>query len=167
MLQALFAIWDMDELQRTYEQYVLEINQKMPVGAEDFEAELQKAFSRQQNKINERVLKEFQEKLARVWNIPEFQKVRQEISSTGAKFAFTEEQKFLLDEISEFNRFRLRDNFLDTIYHEINTLDSKEGLLKFWNEIRYELFMYRSFIGKEYETLIAKFIDEKLARAED
>ena len=162
MLQTLFATWDIDELQSVRERCVAEIKQKMPGGAGDFEDELQKAFRQQQNKINERVLKEFQEKLARVGTISEFQKVRQEMGATGAKFAFTEEQKYLLEEISEFNRFRLRDNFLDTIYHQINTLNTKESLLKFWNEIRYELFMYRSFIGKEYETLIAKFIDEKL-----
>ena len=167
MVQTLFETWDMEELQRTYDEYVVEIRMKMPAGAEDFENELQRACRQQQNKINERVLKGFQEKLARVWNISEFDKVRREISATRAKFAFTEEQKYLLDEISEFNRFRLRDNFLDTIYHEINTLNSRESLLKFWNDIRYELFMYRSFIGKEYETLIAKFIDEKLARTED
>jgi hypothetical protein len=167
MLQTIFETWGIEELQKTYEEYVAEIKMKMPAGAEDFENELQRAFRQQQNKINERVLKEFQEKLARVWSISEFEKVRREISATEAKFAFTEEQKYLLEEISEFNRFRLRDNFLDTIYHEINTLNSKESLLKFWNEIRYELFMYRSYIGKEYETLIARFIDEKVARTED
>jgi hypothetical protein len=167
MIQTLFATWDIDELKKTYENYETQIKRRMPKGAEDFEEELERAFGQQQKKINERVLKEFQGKLARVWSFSDFEKVRQEIIATGAKFTFAEEQKYLLDEISEFNRSRLRDNFLDTIYHEINTLSSKESLLKFWNEMRHELFMYRSYIGKEYETLIAKFIDEKLARAED
>ena len=165
--QSLSEIWDSDELLRVYENALGEIRSKMVASAEDLEQELLKSYRIQKNKINERVLKGFQEKLARVSNIAEFQQVRLEISSIAPKFGFNEEQQFLLEEIAEFNRFRLRDSFLDGIYQRANALNSKESLLAYWEEVKQDLFRYRSFIGKEYETLIAKFLDEKIAKLQD
>lgn len=164
MLRSLASHWDNEELMDAYRRAIDEIRRKMPGGAGSLEENLKKACTLQQKKINERILKEFQEKLGRVSSIPEFQDIRREIGAVQSKFAFTEEQRFLLEEISEFNRFRVRDRYLDAIYREINDLRSRESLFQYWNRIKSDLFAYRSFIGKEYETLIAKFIDERIER---
>ncbi len=166
MRQALTDIWDSDELFRRYRQSIFDVRKLMPVGVEALEQELEKAFILQRKKINERVLKGFQERLGHVADISAFQQIMEEIAATKPKYAFTEEHLFLLDEICEFNRYRIRDNYLDAIYQEISNLRSTESLLAFWNKVKGELFCYRSFIGKEYEMLIAKFIDERLDRLE-
>ncbi|MFZ2447045.1 MAG: hypothetical protein WAW37_11860 [Syntrophobacteraceae bacterium] len=166
MLQSLRDIWDNDSLRETCEQWAEQLRNRMPAGAEELEQDLRKAFRAQQKKINERVVKTFQEKLGHAESIPQFQKVRREIESTKSQFAFIEEQLFLLEEMSEFNRFRIRDASLDAIYREISGLKTRESLRAYWDNIKYDLFLYRSFIGKEYETLIAKFIDEKMERLE-
>ena len=36
----------------------------------------------------------------------------------------------------------------------------------YWNELKLELLAYRSYIGKEYESLIAEFIDLKSQQME-
>ncbi|MHC1726825.1 MAG: hypothetical protein AB9866_12595 [Syntrophobacteraceae bacterium] len=162
--QSLLTVWDNDGLLATYERAIGEIRQKLPLGAENFEEDLRKIFKLQQNKINERILKEVQGKLRRASTIPQFLELRLEIKSIISSHNFSEEQLFLLQEISEFNRSRLRDHYLDAIYREINALKSEEKLRAYWEKIKCELYSYRSFIGKEYEILIARFIDEKLAR---
>lgn len=167
MLKSISAVWDNDELQSTFNRAIEEVRRRMSRGAEDLEADLKKACLNQQKKINERVLKDFQEKLSRVATIPEFEQVRAEIGAIKQKYAFTEEQLFLLDEISEYHRFRLRDGYLDAVYREASTLETKESLLQYWEKIKYEMFAYRSFLGKEYETLIAIFMDDKLEESAD
>ena len=34
--------------------------------------------------------------------------------------------------------------------------------MDYWNSLKYELFSHRSYLGKESEMLIARFIDQKL-----
>lgn len=164
MLQSLNEIWDNQSLNETFEEGLAELRKRMPAGADELERDLLNAFRSQQKKINERALVEFQEKLGGAATIPEFEKVRREIGEVKSKFAFTEEQLFLLDEMSEFNRLRVREAFLQAVYRGISNIKSRDSLLAYWDEIKRELFMYRSFIGKEYETLIAKFIDDRLKR---
>ncbi len=162
MITTLSEIWDTEELSGTCRQAIEEVRKKMPLGAEELEQDLLKTFRAQQRRINERVLKEFQEKLAQAESISRFRKVRQEIETLKSRYSFTEEQLFLLEEISEFNRSRVRDGFLDAIYKEVSSLESKESVEAYWNHIKFDLLRYRSFIGKEYEMLLARFIDERL-----
>ncbi len=162
MLQSLDEIWDNQSLNQTFENSMAEIRKIMPAGAEELERDLLSVFRAQQKKINDRALNDFQHKLGGAASIPEFERVRHEIDELKSKFAFTEEQLFLLDEMSEFNRLRVREGFLQTVYREISNIKSRESLLAYWDVVKRELFTYRSFIGKEYETLIAKFIDERL-----
>ncbi|MCE5336405.1 MAG: hypothetical protein LLG06_17640 [Desulfobacteraceae bacterium] len=164
MRESLLSLWDNGELVEAYDRAVAEIGQRMPPGAEDLLDGLHRTFRLQQGKINERVINEMREKLGGIHTIPEFQKIRHEIDAIKSKYALTEGQLFLLDEIAELNRFRIRDNFLDAIYRELNSMQSKDCLLDYWDTIKGELFMYRSFIGKEYEILIARFIDAKVAK---
>lgn len=166
MRQALADIWDSDELFKKYRQSIFDVRQMMPVGVEALEQELEKSFIRQKKKIDERALKGFQERLGRVADISDFQKIMEEIEATKSGYSFSEEHLFLLDEICEFNRFRIRDSYLDAIYQESSNLRTRESLLAFWNKLKTELYRYRSFIGKEYEMLIAKFIDDRLDRLE-
>ncbi len=162
--QSLLALWDNDELLAAYENAIGRIREKLPLGSENFEEDLRKTFKLQQNKINERILKDVQEKMSLASTISQFLELRREMNTTIERHTFSEEQIFLLQEISEFNRSRLRDRYLDAVYREINSLKSKEKLLEYWGKIKHELFTYRSFIGKEYETLIARFIDEKASK---
>jgi hypothetical protein len=49
------------------------------------------------------------------------------------------------------------------MHREISSLESEEDLVAFWNRTKLELFSYRGYVGKEYESLVAQFIDRKLS----
>jgi len=162
MVQSLATIWDRELLHRRLHELIDELKQKLPFDARDSEGALRKAFAEQQNKINDRVLEEFQERLGCILSFSEFHELRQELERQQEELQFSDEQRFVLREMFEFHRSRTRDRYLESIYQKINTIHSREILLDFWNNLKYELFSYRTYLGKEFELLIAQLIDQKL-----
>jgi len=162
MVQSLTTVWTHEELALRYESLIRELRQKLPYATKDFEDELQKSFEEQQKKINDLILKSFQERLNEATTFTQFQVIQREIQEQQSEAHLSEEQQLLSREMFEFHRARLRDRYLDSIYREINALSSSETLTGYWNKLKYDLFSYRSFFGKEYESLIAQFIDQKM-----
>lgn len=167
MLEHIQSLNTHDELNRYYQEAVFDLSQKLSYKTEDYQEELYRVFKSQQKKINDRMLKSFQEKLSEVENFSELQTVQDEIEAEQAEVHFSEEQQIFLREMLEYHRTRIRGHYLDTIYEKIHSFSSKKALLNYWNELKYELLSYRSYAGKEYESLIAEFIDQKLIRMGD
>ncbi len=163
LVSSLRALWDYDELGRHYRQLLDELQEKLPFDTGNFEEELRKVFEEQQKKITDRMLMTFQEKLSGADSFQEYQQIELEVRKKREEVNFSEEQQFLMVELLEFHRSRLRERYLDTVYREINALNDKESLAEYWDRKKFELFSYRSFIGKEYESLIASFLDKKTA----
>ncbi len=162
LTRSLTVLWEHGELNERYDEVVRELQQKLPYDTKSFREELQRVYEEQQRKINDRVLKSFQEKLSRSGSFEEFRNIRREIEETQSAMSFSEEQQFLLEEVLEFHLSRLREIYLDNIFREINKHQTRESLSAYWNNIKYELFSLRSSVGKEYESLIARFVDERL-----
>jgi hypothetical protein len=162
MVQSLTTIWDRESLCRRLQELINELKQKLPFEARDHENALRKACTEQQNRINDRVLEEFQERLGCVLRFSEFHELRQEFERQQSELQFSDEQRFVLREMFEFHRSRTRDRYIESIYQKINAIHSREVLLDFWNNLKYELFSYRTYLGKEFELLIAQLVDQKL-----
>ena len=162
MVHSLATIWDGEALHRRFDELVEELRQELPFDAGDFEDALRKALQEQQKKISDRALAALQEQLASVRSFSEFKELEQVLEKQQAELDFSEEQRFLLKEMFEFHRFRMRDRYLESIYQRINAFHSAEELVAYWNTLKYELFSYRTTLGKEYESLIAQFIAQKL-----
>ncbi len=162
MVKSLTNIWNHADLVRRYQGMIQELQEKLPYDTKNFEEELEKAFEEQQKKISEQILKTFQSRLNKASDFLEFHEIQNEMQKKIGDLHLSEEQQFLLKEMFEFHRSRLRDIYLGSIYLEINSLDSKESILNYWKKLKYELFSYRSYIGKEYESLIAQYLDQKM-----
>lgn len=162
MVDSLKAFWDYEALEKHYRGLIQAIKQKLPYDTKTYEEELQKAFEEQEKRISDRVLKTIQKQLSLASSFSELQEVQKEIRAVTLSHRLSEEQEFNLQEFFDFHRSRLRDQYLGSVYRDISAFSSRESLIDYWNMLKYELFSYRSFVGKEYESLIAKFIDEKL-----
>lgn len=162
MARSLTTIWDHGELNARYLSLVRELQTSLPYDTKSFEEELRIVYAEQQKKINDRILKTFQEQLSQAENFSQLLVIQEEIKEKLSQALFPEDQQFVLKEIFEFHRSRLRDIHLDSIYRDINALETEEALTNYWNRIKYELLSYRVFVGKEYESLIAEFIDRKI-----
>ena len=167
MVRPLMNLWNHTELAVRYTSMVLELREKLPYDTKNFEEELQRAYEDQQKKINDHIIMLFQERLNQVKTFAELHAIHNDLQGEMARVAFSEEQQFYLKEIFEFHRSRLRDLYLDYIYREINAHKSRESLWEYWGKLKYELFSHRSYVGKEYESLIAQLIDHKVQEMDD
>lgn len=166
MVQTLTVLRDHEELEARYRGLLEDLQQKLPYDTKDLEDELRKAFEKQQTRINDSILKGFQTELAEALSFAELQKIQEKILARQSQVNFTEDQQFLLKEMFEFHRSRLRDRYLDYIYRKVSVIETEDALSAYWNRLKYELLSYRSYVGKEYELLIAQFIDQKLGEME-
>ncbi len=162
MTQSLTTIWNLDDLENHYQELVNELKQKLPYDTRSFEEELKRVYNFQRMKVNDLILKSYQERLKSAQTFGELQEIQGEILMTVNEVSFTEEQKFLLREMFEFHRSRTRDRYLEEIYRGIHRLSTKEDLSNYWNSLKKEFLPYRAFLGKEYESLIAQIIDLKM-----
>ncbi|MDY0040639.1 MAG: hypothetical protein RBS57_10035 [Desulforhabdus sp.] len=166
MIQSMTSKWDQAELANLFHELVEQLRQNLPYDTNAIEKELKKVYLQQQEKINDLILKEIQEHLNKVRDFPEFQRVQEDIAEKQSTLHFSEEQRSLLEEMCDYHSARIREAYLDSIYLQINEINSKDRIQSYWNELKHELFSYRSYLGKEYESLIAEFIDQKLQELE-
>jgi hypothetical protein len=162
MAESLRIIWDRQKLLSHFHSLLHELQEKLPYDTKSYEEELQKVFEEQQKKINDSFLEGIQAKLETVDSFEALQEVWNDIENKQSTSSFSEEQRFLLKELFEYRRSRLRDLYLVTIYKQISSFKTEEDLIVFWNELKGQLFSFRSYVGKEYELLIAQFIDQRL-----
>jgi hypothetical protein len=167
MSRELTDLWSHDELTRHRERIIDDLRKKLPYDTRDLEDDLRKVCEEQARRINDRVLKSFQESLNQARCFGELSGIHEEITEKRRQVSFSEDQQFLLREMFEFHRSRLRDRYLDSIYRKISAVRTREALMAYWDELKFELFSYRSYVGKEYESLIAQFIDDQLESMEE
>ena len=164
MVRSLAAVWDHEELNALHADLSKQLSTRVPYDTGRFEEELQKIFEEQRKKINDRILKTFEEDLSRAADFAELDEVSGSLEENQKALFLSEEQRFVLREIQEFHQSRLRDIYLDSIYRDLNLLNREEELFDYWNRLKCDIFSLRPHVGKEYESLIAQFIDSKVAR---
>lgn len=162
MVQRLSRVWTHEELTQSYQDLLRELTEKLPYDTQSFEEELDRVYRQQQTRINENILRVFQDKLSDADGFAPFVAIREELRAQNLERRLSEHQQFLLREMFEFHLSRIRDHYLDGIDLEIKLMDSQKALRDYWNRLKYELYAYRSFVGKEYESQIAAFIDNRM-----
>ncbi len=166
MIHTLKSQWNHEELAKQFKSMIRNLQEVLPYDTGDLERELAEAYRLQQEKINDAALREIQNRLSATLHFFEFQAIQEEIEGKRQELQFTEEQSSLLEEMCDFHRTRLRERYLDSIYQRINEFTSRESLVGYWNELKHELLARRSYVGKEYESLIAEFIHLKSQQME-
>jgi hypothetical protein len=166
-LLSLGGIWDPDELLDNYLRLADELQQTMKNDTAHFQEELRRTYEEQRLKINDRILRSFQNRLGALKSFSELHAMQVEIQESISRVSYSEAQMFHLREMFEFHRARMRDRYLDSVYRHIGALGSRKALSDYWDSLKHELFAYRPYVGKEYELLIAQFIDQELDRIEN
>jgi len=162
LIEAMTAMWDNADLTSHFQKLIGQLRQELPYDTKEIEVELKKVYLQQQEKINDLILKEIQERLNNIQDFREFQQIQDDIADHQSTLHFSEEQRSLLEEMCDYHRARIREGYLDSIYQQVKQLNSGENIENYWNELKHELFSYRSYLGKEYESLIAEFINQKM-----
>ncbi len=162
MARSLRDIWRHDELVDHHRKLLQELQDELPYDTKVLEEELQVIFEEQGQKINDRIIHDLRARLGSTEKFTDLQMLQQEIRQILSIEAFSEEQQLLIMDLFEFHRSRLRDRYLSSLYRKINSLDIK-ALASYWDELKHELYSFRAYVGKEYESLMASYIDKKLS----
>lgn len=162
MAQSLTNIWTHEELTQHFDRLVQEFMKQLPYDAKSLQRELQDVYRAQTVRINDEFVNSTREELEQLGDLTELHHALGVIRKKASQLQLTDEQQFVLREAIEFHRSRLRAQFLTASYQRINATTTREALLDYWNGLKYELVLYRSYLGKEYETLIAHFIDQRI-----
>ena len=162
MADSLEAFSSHDDLVRHYREMVQGLERDMPYETSDAREELRRVFERQRERINERILGTYRERMGNIHTFSRFQQIQDEIQASQWVLNLTERQRFLLHEMVEFHRSRLREHYLDSIYREIRAFEEKSDLTAYWDRLKHELYSLRPSVGKEFESLVAQFMDRRL-----
>jgi hypothetical protein len=92
------------------------------------------------------------------------EKISSELLTLVEEHGSQEEQIQWVRDLYEFNRDRLRNQRLKSLYGKVLACTSRDGLQALWEETRLELMSNRRHLGPEFENLVTKHFDEQLAR---
>jgi hypothetical protein len=129
---------------------------------EDYQRMLSDAFHERLHELMELTFKKAQRKMRQQRKFSGIERVSDELLALADENAFSEEQLQLVKDMYEFNRDRLRNHRLETIYTDISSCENRDDLIALWNKIRSELVRNRRHLGKEFEDLVTKRFDQQL-----
>lgn len=150
-----------EELRHVYREQMRKIH-TLPFSTPEQAESLKTAYHKRLEEISRALLCDIQDDLARLSTFEEFDHFSTRLSQSVAKAFLTEEHHVLLQEMVDHHRTRLRDEFLTKVSETIYALDNAEALIAYWNSLKTELFRFRHYVGKEYEAMIASYIDTKI-----
>lgn len=162
LIEPLRAARTHEQLKARYKSLLKNLR-NLPYDTSDYAEQLKQAYQDQMQKISDEILQNIQDRLKKVSNFSELDQLHQEMNRIKEEASLSEEHEFMMDEFFEHHRARVRDDYLRSILEKICECPTPEALSRYWDEIKKELFAYRPFVGKEYESIIAAFIDEQLS----
>ncbi len=154
-----------EELRHLYREQMKKM-QSFPFTTPEQMESVKAAYHKRMAEISRSLLFSIQNDLARLSSFAELDAFRSRLSDLLPKAALSEEDHFLIQEMLDHHRGRLRDAFLTHVSEKLQRLEDREALIAYWNEVKQDLFRFRHDIGKEYEAMIASYIDTKLQRTE-
>lgn len=161
MIRSLGSFQSYEAISRHYRNLLQELK-KLPYDTADYELRLQQAYERQCREINDRILRQVQQRLKECRTFADLNEIRGLMESTLAKGGLQGEQEFLIREIFDYHRQRLLSQYLEAIQKTISQLVSKSDLIAYWDRLKLEMMAQRNLLGKEYESMIASLVDKLL-----
>ncbi len=160
------TITDLDEL-KNYYHYSLQTLRKSPFHTDDYELQLEDAFNRRLGEITALMIGDAKERMEMLGDFREIHLFYTELMDRSLEIGFSEDQKHRLTDLYELRKDNLKREKLEEINGLINRMNDINELKEYWGNIKYYLFNNRQFIGKEFETLVAKNFDRAVQRIRD
>jgi hypothetical protein len=159
------TITDVEHL-KNYYHYSLSALRKYPFQTEDYEMEMEEAYDKRLREITGLLLEQAKQQLALLNDLKEIHTLYSDLTDQALEIGFTESQMYGLSDLYEVRRDQLRREKFNEINGLIETTSDLQDLKKYWEGTKEYLMQNRSFLGKEFENLIAKNFDEAARRIE-
>jgi hypothetical protein len=162
------TIRDLNQL-KNYFHYSLRSLRNYRFNTDDYELQLEGVFEERRHQIAEDILSRTKKKMALIEDFEDLYNITQETELRSLELGFTQDQRHRLKDFYELRKDHLRRDKLTEIQDTIRNIKDRRALRDYWNRTKKYLLRNRAYLGKEFETLVAKRFDEfaeQLASAE-
>ena len=130
---------------------------------EDYQDQLRQVFQSRLQELLEFTIQRAEDEMLRQQDFSALEKIYGELVIVVEEHSSQEEQIQLVRDLYEFNRDRLRNQRLKELYGKVLVCTSRDELQTLWEETRLELVSNRRHLGPEFENVVTKHFDERLA----
>ena len=152
---------------KDYFHYSLRSLRKSPFYTDDYEMELDRAFYNRLRETTNLMLDQAKKQMDLLQDFKEIHNVVTDLMDRSLDIGFTDEQKHRLNDLYELRKDNLMREKLEEINSFLETIDDIHELKDYWDSIKWYLLNNRSFLGKEFENLIAKKFDEAMGKKKE
>jgi hypothetical protein len=162
-LDTMEKIDDVNELREYYHKCLLELK-AYPFNTEDYEESLSDIFHEKFVKITDDMLDQAKNRLAFIRDFSELHNLVTHLGDELTEIGISEEQRHRLFDLYNLRKEELKKEKLDEIENVLKKIGNIAELDNYWNVLKLYLKNNRQFFGKEFETLVAKRLDEEEKR---
>jgi len=161
-------IMDIDQL-KSYYTDSMESLKKTPFFIGDYEKSLEEAFNKRLREIIDLMIENSKVQMDGLKNLREVDHLYADLinRSLSLEVAFSEEQNHRLNDLYELKKDDIREEKLKEINGILEGIHDLKELRTMWEKIRIYLLNNRQFLGKEFETIIAKRFDDSAKKIKD
>ncbi|MCD6262781.1 MAG: hypothetical protein J7J52_07130 [Deltaproteobacteria bacterium] len=162
-LDAMEKIDNINELKKYYHDSLLELK-AYPFNTEDYEESLLDMFHKKFVKITDDMLNQAKNRMAFIGDFRELHNLVTHLADEATDIGMSEEQRHKLFDLYNLRKEELKKEKLDEIEGVLKKIKSIAELNNYWGVLKLYLKNNRQFFGKEFETLVAKRLDEEEKR---
>ncbi len=149
---------DVDQL-KSYFHYSLQFLRKNSYYTDDYEDLLESAYEKRFSEIIDMMLEQIKKRMMHVHDFREVHAIYTDLVNRSLEIGFREDHLHRLNDLYELRNDSLRRSKLEEINSLIEKITDPLELREYWNSTKWYLYNNRQFLGKEFETLIAKNFD--------
>ncbi len=155
------SITNLDQL-KNYFHYSLHTLRKIPFYTDDYEIDLERAFDRRLKEITDLMLEQASKQMGLLCDFSEIHSLYKDLADRALDIGFNEEQRNKLRDLYELRKDDLKRQKLEEIEGLLESIQSSQELSDYWDGTKWYLFNNRTYLGKEYENMIARRFDEAM-----
>jgi len=155
------------DLVKTYYNYTLESLKSIPFYTEDYEAMLEDAYKKRLREITGHMIDNAKIQMNGLKNLREIDHLYADLINKSLATEFSEDQKHRLNDLYELKKDNIREEKLKEINGTLDKLHDTKELRDFWDKTKIYMINNRQFLGKEFESIIAKRFDETAKKIKD
>jgi hypothetical protein len=155
------AISEVDKLKK-YFHVTLQSLRKLPFQTDDYELDLEKAFEQRLSELTDLMLDRAKKQMESAKDFRAIHELFVDLAERSLDIGFSEEQRLRLTDLYELTKDNLRREKLMEMGHDLEMMQEEDQLRSYWGRVKRYLINNRPFLGKEFENIIAKKVDETM-----
>ncbi|MBN2419658.1 MAG: hypothetical protein JXL81_09760, partial [Deltaproteobacteria bacterium] len=144
---------------KSYFHYSLQFLRKNSYYTDDYEDLLENAYEKRFTEIIDIILEQTKKQMMRVNDFREVYAIYTDLVNRSLEIGLREDHLHRLSDLYELRNDSLKRSKLEEINSLLEKINDPIELRECWNSTKWYLYNNRQFIGKEFETLIARNFD--------